>query len=86
MSVLAVSPFSLPGLANVYAKITATNIIGESQESPAGNGALMATVSDPPQSLANDASKTSHTQITFKWAAPASNGGSAVIDYKVFWD
>ncbi|MCS5585436.1 MAG: fibronectin type III domain-containing protein [Pseudomonadales bacterium] len=46
----------------------------------------MATVSDPPKALANDAANTSHTQVTFTWAAPASNGVSAVLDYKVFWD
>ena len=29
---------------------------------------------------------TSQTQVAFTWSAPASNGGSAVIDYIIIWD
>lgn len=86
ITVLTATPFSLAGQAVVNAKITATNGIGESLESPSGNGGFIAEVPGAPTTVAPDSAYTSHTQVTFTWATPASNGGSAVIDYKVFWD
>ncbi len=63
-SVFSAAPFNLLNTDSVYSKITATNVIGESAESLSGNGALMATVSEPPKSLTNDAANTSHTQVS----------------------
>jgi hypothetical protein len=85
-SVLLAPPFNLAGEASVYAKITATNAIGQSAESSAGNGATLPTASVPsaPQSLTMDSQSTS--SVGFTWSAPSSNGGSAVLDYRVSWD
>ena len=55
ITVLEAAPFSLPGQAVVFAKITATNGIGESAESPAspstGNPGFIAEVPTAPTSL-----------------------------------
>jgi len=41
---------------------------------------------DPPSSLQNNAAVTSTSVIGLTWAAPAINGGTPVIDYRVSWD
>ena len=74
-TVFSASPFSLANTASVYAKITATNVRGESPESAEGNGALMAETPDAPVSINWNNASTSHTQVTVTWAAPESNGG-----------
>jgi len=41
---------------------------------------------DPPSSLRNNEAVTSPTSLGMTWAAPAINGGTLVIDYRVSWD
>jgi hypothetical protein len=43
-------------------------------------------VPDSPINLANDPSTTTDKVIKFTWADGASNGGTPVIDYTVFYD
>jgi len=43
-------------------------------------------VPDAPTTLANDATTTTDTVIKFTWTEGASNGGTAVIDYDVYYD
>ena len=50
-SILSVEPYNLRPGSLVYAIITATNLAGESEESPAGYGAKLWTVPDAPTSL-----------------------------------
>jgi hypothetical protein len=48
---LITNPFSLPWGSSVYAKITATNAYGNSEESDSGNGAIILTEPDAPINL-----------------------------------
>lgn len=86
ITVLEAAPFSLPGRADVNAKFTATNGIGESSESTSGSGGFIAEVPDPPTTLEEDHANTHTSQVSLTWVAPIDDGGTAIIDYKVFWD
>lgn len=77
------APYSLNWGDSVYAKVTATNIVGDSITSSEGNGAVILTSPDPPVSLANDVATTSATTIAMTWSEGALNGGSPVIDYRI---
>jgi hypothetical protein len=56
---LKLAPFALAWGDEVYAKIIATNIYGDSLVSDPGNNAIILTVPDAPVSLANNAVITS---------------------------
>ena len=62
------------------------NFYGDSAESAVGSGAVIQLVPDAPVSLTNDPSTTTDTQIRFTWADGASDGGTAVIDFAVYYD
>ena len=47
---------------------------------------IAATTPGLPTGLIRDEVNTSKTQVAFTWTLPASNGGSAVIDYTIMWD
>jgi hypothetical protein len=67
-------------------KVSALNIYGTSGYSQIGNGALIQLVPNAPISLSNDAAQTLSTQIGLTWSEGASNGGSAVLDYRIYYD
>ncbi len=71
---------------SIFAKIVSVNVYGESQQSLAGNGALIQTIPDSPINLLNDASTTTGYLIKFTWTEGISNGGSKVIDYNIYYD
>jgi len=54
VTVLRAEPFSLPWGSNVYAKVIATNVYGDSAVSPAGTGAVITTTPDAPVNLAEN--------------------------------
>jgi len=54
ISVLKATPFSIDWGRSIFARITATNVYGNSVVSPAGNGAIILTVPDAPTNLANN--------------------------------
>jgi hypothetical protein len=83
---LRAAPFNLAWGASVYAKVLAINAAGNSIQSLAGNGAMIITYPDAPLSLAIDAALTTAAAITLTWNSGSSNGGTAVIDYRVSWD
>lgn len=58
ISVLRASPFFLNWGQSVYAKVIAGNIVGDSDYSAVGNGAVILTVPDKPINLANVAAVT----------------------------
>jgi hypothetical protein len=75
MSVLIGSPYFLSG--SVHAKVSASNIVGESAFSPVGNGAVI-TLSFPPDApilLKRNEELTSQTKLAFSWSDGPSNGG-----------
>jgi hypothetical protein len=86
ISVLQASPYNLAWGASVYATVLATNVVGSSVASTAGNGAVITTNPEPPSSLTNNAGITSASVIAMTWTAPTVVGGTAVIDYRVSWD
>lgn len=64
--------------------VTASNGRGESLQSSALS-IYAATIPTAPQSLVRSSS-TSKSSVTFTWSAPATNGGSPITDYEVYWD
>jgi hypothetical protein len=61
-------------------------LYGESLVSNDGNGALIQLVPDLPITLTNDLDVTSATVVKITWSDGVSNGGTAVIDYRVSYD
>ena len=61
------APFSLTWGSSVYAKVSATNIRGNSLQSLAGNGAILITVPDAPLLLSIDSALTTATKIGLTW-------------------
>jgi hypothetical protein len=86
LSTLRASPYLLVKGNSVFAKVISVNIYGDSEQSTAGNGAVIQYVPDAPITLANDPTTTSDTLIRFTWSDGASDGGSSVIDYTVIYD
>jgi hypothetical protein len=81
ISSLLAAPYNLPWGSSIYAKVTAINIVGSSLASIAGNGAVILTSPDPPQSLDNDEVVTNKDTIGFSWQDGNADGGTPVIDY-----
>ncbi len=66
--------------SSVFAQIIATNDVGNSAASPAGNGAVIpATV---PATPAAPTTTVSGSNVSIAWLAPA-DGGSAILGYTV---
>ena len=80
------APYNLILGQPVNIKVSATNNYGDSDLSTVGNCALIQLIPLAPVSVTNNATATSATQIGFYWSDGASNGGTAIIDYTIFWD
>ena len=76
ISVLQVAPYSLVAGASVYAQVLATNLIGSSAYSVAGNGAVLTAPSAP----AAPTTVISGTNVAITWVAPAQ-GSTAITGY-----
>jgi hypothetical protein len=74
VEILINPPFSLPWGSDVYAKVIATNVYGDSLESPVGNGAKIITYPDVPVNFADDLSQRTSTAIGLKWEDGADGG------------
>jgi hypothetical protein len=70
----------------VFATVTATNVYGESLQSPFGNGACIVLIPDAPVGLQDNTQITSQSVISFKWNKGISHGGSPIIDYRISYD
>ena len=73
--VLITSPFNLELNGEIWAKVVATNVYGDSLASEAGNGALTKLVPDAPVSLENNAAITDAFNIGLTWLDGPSDGG-----------
>jgi hypothetical protein len=73
-----------PGLRYLF-KVEARNVINYSVFSTAVT-ILAAQVPDAPTDLADRPSITLANQIGLKWVAPTFNGGSSLIDYRIWFD
>ena len=83
---LFAAPFSHNWGSTVYAKVSARNSIGNSTLSSAGSGTVLITFPDPPKNLVNVPLVTNTTNIGLTWTKGESDGGSSVIDHRVWWD
>ena len=81
-------PFNLGDLETIYTRVIAFNVIGDSLTSPIGslNMPIAPIAPDPPINFVRNEESTTKTQVAFSWSAPASDGGSPIIDYSVFMD
>lgn len=75
-------PYVIDWGSGIYAKISAINVVGNSDFSDEGNGAVILTIPDPPSDLSNNDAITSSSQIGLSWSA-ASDGGTPILDYTV---
>ena len=82
---LKTAPYSLPWGSSVWAKVKATNIVGSSEFSVLGNGALILTVPPAPQTLSNNVAVTNKDQIGLNWYEGPNTSGAAVQDYRVWY-
>lgn len=66
----------------------ATNDIGDSPISEAGNGAVFVWkyVPDAPVLLSRDPITTTTTQVGLLWSRGTSDGGSPILDYRIWYD
>ena len=80
------APFELPWGASIYARVQATNIMGDSPVSASGNGGVITRISDPPANLQSDDGISNAVVIGMNWDAPAEDGGLEILDYRLWWD
>jgi hypothetical protein len=83
IATLEATPFLLVQGQEVWAKVTATNSYGTSEESVAGNSGVIVVVPFPPISLRDDVDTTTAFVIGLLWEDNANNGGKPVLDYIV---
>ena len=86
---LRTTPFNLADSADVIARVTAINGLGDSITSIESTAVAMPIADvEPgaPTALTRNDAFTTKTQVSFEWTAPANDGGDAVIDYKVEMD
>lgn len=83
---LRASPFDLPWGSSIFARVSATNIMGFSLTSSVGNGAMITRVPDPPVNLIVDASISNAVTIKILWDNGPESGGVPVLDYRVWYD
>jgi hypothetical protein len=66
-------------------KVKARNLVGLSALSDA-TSIQAAQIPDPPINIVNVEAITTATDIGLQWEAPVFNGGSAIIDYRLWSD
>jgi hypothetical protein len=86
LSKLTASPYNLLKGYSIFAQVIATNQYGDSIISQPGNGGVIVLVPDAPISLANNPTITNKVAIGITWADGISDGGAAVIDYRISYD
>ena len=77
---LTQGPFNLVVGQSIRAKVVAINIVGDSEPSLVGAGAILVTKPEAPFDLKIDASQTSASQIVVRWSEP-NDGGKPISGY-----
>jgi hypothetical protein len=67
----------------IYAKVFASNVKGDSPESLEGNGATIITKPDAPENFMENYAQRSASTLGLQWTA-GFNGGSEILDYRVW--
>lgn len=80
------APFEIPWGSEIWARVKAFNIIGESIFSVPGNDAVILSVPSAPTNLVDVPEITNGFQIGLQWFAPQLTGGVEIIDYRVYSD
>jgi hypothetical protein len=80
---LTSAPYALSQESNVNVKVIATNIKGDSQESPQGNGATIITAPNAPINLAENTALRTPTTLGLTWNESPTNGGATVTEYRI---
>lgn len=83
ISTLLAEPYGFDGGDSIYAKVSAVNFYGESEQSLEGNDAYYTEVPDAPVSFAENSGVRTYTDMSFTWVDGALTGGAAVIDYRL---
>lgn len=83
IATLIAVPYNLPWGSDVYATVSAINVVGTGLPSIEGNGAIILTNPDAPINLANEPSVTLGDQIGLVWEDGSSNGGTSIVDYRI---
>lgn len=85
---LMLEPYNLAPGTSVFAHVKAMNVMGESEYSTAGNGAVLklSVVPDAPTNVARDDAFTLGGQATITWQDGASDGGQPIDYYRVSHD
>jgi hypothetical protein len=83
ISTLLASPYNYDGGDQIYAKVSAVNLYGESDQSLEGSGVYYNEVPDAPLSLTEDNSVRTSTTNGLSWSPGVLDGGLPVIDYRV---
>jgi hypothetical protein len=86
VTVFRATPYQLPWGSEVYARVAAINIKGQSLYSQEANGAVILTNPDAPLNLADNPVVTSGSTIGLVWNEGAEYGGTPVIDYQLSYD
>lgn len=86
MLTLQASPYELVQGDSVVAKLTATNLYGESAESLPGSGAIIVLVPSSPIGLADNVAVTNAARIGLTWNDGLNTGGSPIISYRITYD
>jgi hypothetical protein len=77
------APFNLPWGTEIFVKVTATNMKGNSRESKPGRGAIITTTPDAPVNLDENFSQRTKTTLGLIWDQGVENGGDVILDYRI---
>ena len=84
--VLQAAPYNWALGDSIYAKVSASNVWGESAMSTPGNGAIVVLIPSPPINLLNNPSVTTDLIIGFTWSDGLQTGGAPITEYRVSYD
>ena len=82
---LTQAPYNLALGDSIDAKVIAVNQLGETPFSAIGTGAIIQLVPDTPINFANDPAITNEAEIGMTWSPGASDGGTAVLEYRIYF-
>lgn len=68
---------------DIFVKIMASNIKGDSPLSEVGTGAVVIGVPDKPINIAQVDDERTYNTLGISWEAGIFNGGSVLIDYRI---
>lgn len=83
ISTFLAEPYNYDGGDSVYAKVSAVNIYGESNQSEKGNDAYLTEVPDAPLNVAENNLVRTSTENGLTWSDGLLDGGAEVIDYRI---